>query len=332
MTDSKNNTVALGVIGTGRIAGRFVKEFENVSSAKITVVYNPNFESAKKFADSNGIEKFVNNKSEFFDFCNAVYIASPHNTHYNYIKESLENGKHVLCEKPMVLKKSEAKELFDLAKTKKLVLTEAIKTAYLPGFSNLLDVVKSGTLGRVCDVEAAFTKLSDDRTTREFKIEENGGSFTELATYPLLAIAKICGVNYKSVKFVSFVDSSGVDLYTKAYITFNGSVAALKVGLGVKTEGNLVVSGEKGYILANSPWWLTQKFNVCYEDINKNEEISSELLGQGLSYEINEFLEKILSKKPVDDEPMDEISMFFAEIMETYITARANGEIERIML
>ncbi|MBR3809963.1 MAG: Gfo/Idh/MocA family oxidoreductase [Clostridia bacterium] len=332
MIDNKNKLVSFGIIGTGRIANRFAKEIKSISDIKIAVVYNPNFESAQKFAITNTIEKFTDEKKEFFDSCNAVYIASPHNTHYSYIKESIENGKHVLCEKPMVLKKSEAEELFALAEAKNVILMEAIKTAYLPGFIKLHDIVKNESVGKVYDVEATFTKLSDNKTTREFKIEEKGGSFTELGTYPLLAIAKLCGINYKSIKFISFIDSSGVDLYTKAYITFDESIATLKVGLGVKSEGNLVVSGDKGYVLASSPWWLTQKFKVCFEDVSKNREITSEFLGQGLSYEVNAFLEKIMSEDFSNDLYMRAISVFFAEVMETYITARANGQIEKIKI
>lgn len=330
--NDKNNLVRFGVIGTGRIANRFVQEIKLVSNSEISMIYNPKLEAAQKFAKIYKIDKFTNKKNEVFNCCDAVYIASPHNTHYAYIKESLENGKHVLCEKPMVLKKSQAEELFALAKTKNVMLMEAIKTAYLPGFIKLEDYVKNGVIGKVYDVEASFTKLSENKTTREFKMEENGGSFTELGTYPLLAIAKLCGTNYNNIRFTSFVDSSGIDLYTKAYIMFEDSIATLKVGIGVKSEGNLVVSGGKGYILANSPWWLIKKFNVCFEDTSKNSEITSELLGQGLSYEVNAFLEMITREDFSDDSYMRDVSVFFAQIMEEYITARANGHIEKIQI
>ena len=128
------------------------------------------------------------------------------------------------------------------------------------------------------------------------------------------------------------MDSSGLDLYTKAYITFDEAIATLKVGLGIKSEGNLVISGDKGYILTESPWWLTQKFKVCYEDISKNTEIASEFSGQGLSYEVNAFLEEIMRGEFYNNLHMSENSVFFAEIMEKYIDARANGQIEKIKI
>ena len=79
-------------------------------------------------------------------------------SHYGYIKQSLLAGKHVLCEKPMVLKKAEAIELFALAKELNLVLLEAIKTAFAPGFIRLVSLAKSGLIGEIKNVDATFTK------------------------------------------------------------------------------------------------------------------------------------------------------------------------------
>ena len=110
----------------------------------------------------------------------------------------------------MVLEKSQAEELYKYAMDNKIILMEAIKTAYAPGFINLLSLAKSGVIGKIRDVEACFTKLeSGDK--RELRPEENGGSFTELASYPLLAIIKLLGTDYKSIRFDSFVDENGID-------------------------------------------------------------------------------------------------------------------------
>ena len=89
----------------------------------------------------------------------AIYIASPHQTHYEYAKRALEQGKHVLCEKPLAFKRAEAEELFAIAREHGVVLLEAIKTAYCPGFVQLVGIAKSGVIGRICDVEACFTDL-----------------------------------------------------------------------------------------------------------------------------------------------------------------------------
>ena len=125
----------VGIIGTGRIANRFVPESKQVSGIDVQRVYNPNRESAERFAKVWEID-FFNDIETFFKGIDSVYVASPHQTHYDYVKLSLQHGKHVLCEKPMVLQKSHSEELFDYAKQQNLVLFEGIKTAYCPGFEN----------------------------------------------------------------------------------------------------------------------------------------------------------------------------------------------------
>lgn len=322
--------IRLGIIGSGRIATRFVPEIEYVEDIYVQVIYNPNIESAKKLAVENHIQIYTDEESVLFANCDAVYIATPHNTHYEYIKKVLDAGKHVLCEKPMVLKRSEAEEVFKLANEKNLVLMEALKTAYAPGFLNVLEEVNSKKIGQIYDVEACFTKLVPHSGAREFCLEENGGSFTELGSYPLLSVEKILGKKYKSIDFISVLDENGVDLYTKAIFKYENAIAQIKVGLGIKSEGNLLISGTNGYILAESPWWMTKRFEICYEDRTQNEIYNTEYQGQGLRYEIKSFVSRIACKNINLDKDNSEFSIWLAEIMDTYLTRRKNHEIEII--
>ena len=141
--------VKLGVIGTGRIANRFVDEVKYVSGTNLEGVYNPNISSAKKFAEKFELNFYTNKIDEFLENIDAVYIASPHNTHYEYILKVLKNNKHVLCEKPLVLDSKQAEEVYRIAAQNNLVLMEAIKTAYTPGFIKLLSIAKSGIIGEI---------------------------------------------------------------------------------------------------------------------------------------------------------------------------------------
>ena len=102
----------IGIIGSGRIASRFVNT--KVDGICISAVYNPHLSSAESFAKAHGIEYYGDDLNSFFDKCDAVYIATPHETHGMYVRNALEAGKNVLCEKPMTLSGSEAAELFAL--------------------------------------------------------------------------------------------------------------------------------------------------------------------------------------------------------------------------
>jgi len=295
LRESNQKIIKVGIIGSGRVARKFIPEAKIVSTVTVEAVYNPNINSAKQLGEAYELAVYTDNWEHFINKIDAVYIASPHNTHYEYIIAALTAGKHVLCEKPMVLKKVQAREAFSLANKKKLILMEAIKTAYAPGFLQLLNIAKIGSIGKIYDVEACVTMLKKGNV-RELKLDENGGSFTELASYPLLAILKLLGKDYKSLRFESFTDNNGVDIYTKAHFRYEDSLATVKVGLGVKSEGQLIISGTNGYIIVDAPWWKTQSFEVRYEDSSVNEKFFVKYRGEGLRYEINEFAAMINSK------------------------------------
>jgi len=322
LREQNQKIIKIGIIGSGRVARKFMPEAKGVSEVNIEAVYNPRIESAKAFGEQYQLDTYTDDWNLFISKVDAVYIASPHNSHYEYIKSSLNAGKHVLCEKPMVLKKSQANEVFALAKEKKLVLMEALKTAYAPGFVQLLNVARIGSIGRIYDVEACFTKLVPPNV-RELSKEDCGGSFTELASYPLLVIFKLLGRDFENLRFESFTDSNGVDIYTKAYFKYNDSIATAKVGLGVKSEGQLIISGTQGYIIVEAPWWKTESFEVRYEDTNRNERFFVKFRGEGIRYEVNEFAAMINS----DDEKKNfkltaGDSIAIADIMEKFLSER----------
>ena len=119
----------VGIVGSGRIANRFVPETKVVNGIEVVSVFDPNKENATTFSSAHSLKAYSQNFKEFLNNVDAVYIASPHLTHYEYAKQSLEAGKHVLCEIPFVLSEEQAKELYDYADAHNLVLLEASKTA-----------------------------------------------------------------------------------------------------------------------------------------------------------------------------------------------------------
>ena len=306
----------IGIIGTGRIAQRFMDTALQNLDVKVVCVYNPHIDSAQKFADRNNIDVYTDDIDELSELIEAVYIASPHETHYEYTKYMLMQGIHVLCEKPMALKRSEAHELFELAQQKQLVLKEAVKTAYCPGFNELLNIAQSGRIGRIVDVEAAFTRLTYINT-REYENPVYNGSMLEFGSYGLLPVVKLMGTDIRDVQFKSVRAENGADIYTKAELTFSDGMATVKTGLGVKSEGQLLISGTKGYILAESPWWMTKKFVVRYEDSSRIEQYNYPYESSGLQYELAIFVYEIIKKrehdisdnlKNTDESPLDTAS------------------------
>lgn len=319
----------IGVIGTGRIAERFVPEAKYVSGVIVNSAYNPNLESARQFGEKFELDVATDCLEELFDAVDAVYIASPHETHYEYTKKALENGKHVLCEKPLAFQKAQAAELFELAHKRGKILLEAIKTAYCPGFVQMMGIAKSGVIGRICDVEACFTRLTSP-DLRERTDVRYGGGFTEFGSHTLLPIMKLMGTDYKEVRFDSIMDKNGLDLYTKASFVYEHGLALSKSGVGVKSEGQLLISGTNGYILAESPWWLTQYFEVRFEDPAKKERYFSKFLGQGLRYEISDFAYMIHGHQGRSYKFTQEESIAIAGVMEKFLAKREAERQKRV--
>ena len=275
--------IRLGLIGCGRIAVRMVPEVKYVSGIYVEGVYNPHIDSARQFADKCELNFYTDNLEEFFEKVDAVYIASPHGTHYEYARQALLKGKHVLCEKPIVLRQEQAKELYNLAAKQDCVFMEGIKTAYCPGFVQML------------------------------------------------AIVKLLGVDYQEVRFDGLKGANGLDIYTKAYLKYPYALATSKTGLGVKSEGQLIISGTRGYIKVTAPWWKTQEFEVCYENTNQNERYFVKFLGDGLRYEISDFVSALNGFEKREYKLTAEESITIAGLLERFLDYKNTKEYSKYL-
>ena len=307
--------VNIAMVGCGRIAQRFYAEVDKVDAARVSALYDINREAAAALNPDLVADSF----EEAVERADAVYIATPHNLHYEQAKYALEHGRHVLCETPMVLREAEAEELFAIAKERGLMLMEANKTAYSPAFNHLITLVKSGLIGDVVGIDASESKLwGEEKLKRELDPAMAGGSLYEMGSYPLLPIIKLLGTDYKGINLYSRLNENGVDVYTRGIMRYDGAVASFQLGLGVKTEGNLVISGTQGYVYVPSPWWKTDYFELRYEDQNRNKKYFYKWDEPGLRYEIQEFVSCIVNHRSASARLTPRQSIAMARVMEQF--------------
>lgn len=320
--------ISIGVSGCGRIASRFVPETDKVDAVCLKAVYDTEPSAADALAVAARGVQVCDSYASLVEAVDAVYVASPHQFHYEQVKYALEHGRHVLCETPMVMNGDQARELFALADAKGLVLLEANKTAYCPAFNHLVTLVKSGLIGDVVGIDASESKLWDnERLKRELDPEQAGGSLYEMGSYPLLPIIKLLGTDYRNINIYSRMNENGVDVYTRGIMRYDTAVSSFQLGLGVKTEGNLVISGTKGYAYVPSPWWKTDYFELRYEDQNRNRKYFYTWDEPGLRYEIQEFVSCIINGRKVSSRLSPKESICMADVMQQFAERKNHFEI-----
>ena len=317
LRDGLQKDIRVGIVGAGRIAERFVPESQFVTYVEVTGIYDLDEKKANDFARKHNVKAVYQSYDEMLMNVDAIYVATPHLSHYELTKKALLQQKHVLCETPLVLKGSQATELYSLASENDVILMEANKTAHSPAFNHLVTMIKSGAIGDVVDVSASESKLWGDRFTRELDPEQAGGSMYEMGSYPLLPILKLMGIGYTDINFYSKMEN-GIDIYTRGVIRYPNGVCSFQLGMGVKTEGNLVIAGTKGYAYVPSPWWLTDYYEFRFEDQNQNKKFFYKWDGAGLRYEIQEFISCIFNHRFSSARLRRRESIAMAEIMQQF--------------
>ena len=323
----KIDSLRLGIIGCGRVAGRFLRELSYVRDIRPTAFYHPDpdhSESVQKFRLQHPELPLARTPEKLFDLVDAVYIASPHGSHAAYAKAALEAGCHVLCEKPMAFCAEEAEDLFRIAERKQLVLMEALKTAYCQGFVRMISLLQSGVIGNICSIDACFTRLTPFGL-REWRDPEYSGSFYEFGSYVMLPVIRLFSEHELTWSFHS-VWRQGTDAFTRTEVRGNGMDASLKTGIGAKSPGELVVTGTEGFLVAEAPWWKTTDFFVGYEDPSRKHSYHFDYEGDGFRYEAADFLCRIRGDASRAFKLLPEDSVRMAEVYEQFAVYRKQNK------
>ena len=292
-----NRLVRVGVLGSRNPALRFLRECQQVNGADAVGLYSNDTEEMKTVAEKAEVTAFPT-KEALFEAVDAVYITDRLDRHAAIIQEALEKGKHVICEGPLFLHLNEAKYCYDYAKSHDLILLDAVKTRYFPGYRHLMLLLKSGKIGKVKDIEVSCSqKLSDIDYKNLNKYE---GSLYDLGGYLFLPIIQLLGRDYEQVHIFTSRENE-FDVFTKGILKYKNAVASFKAGLGVKTEGQLIITGEHGYVYVPAPWWKTDYFEIRYEDLRDTKKYFWQYEGEGFRYEIMEFLRRINNRDLSDE-------------------------------
>lgn len=291
---AEKNELRLGVIGEySNLSRKFVTECKYVNGVNVIGLCT---KDKRNLPDTLlNLSLVTSDYSLLLEQVDAVYIISHPQKHYEQIKQALEKGKHVLCESPITLNVKEYEELSSIAKEKGLVLFEGIKTAYSTAYNRMILLAKSGKIGDVVSVDAVCTSLRDIDYSDRSELEHTWNSLAEWGPVALLPVFQLLGTDYTDKQIISRMGNEEYkyDEFTKITFLYPHAVASIKVGKGVKSEGELIVSGTKGYIFVPAPWWKTDYFEIRYENATDNKRFFYQLDGEGIRYEIAAFVRTI---------------------------------------
>jgi predicted dehydrogenase len=281
-----------GILGTGLIAEQFSRDVQKLTDQKIQAVGSRTQARADEFGDKLGIpirhpsyDSLVNDKN-----IDGIYVATHHAMHRRDAILALNAGKPVLCEKPFALSVEDTDAMIEVARSKDLLLMEAMWTRYLPHMIRIREIIASGILGEIVSVTAEHGQwFEPDPNSRFFKQELGGGALFDLGSYPISFASMVLGTPTK-ITAVSDKAFSGVDGQTSILLQYASKAHAILTTTALAVTANrAVISGTKARIEIDKWMWPTS-FTVISKAGEVLESRERNYEGHGLREEAIEFV------------------------------------------
>lgn len=288
--------VKWGIFGTGNIADTFANEFEYVEKGKIIAVASRDQKRADSFAEKHNIKKAYQGydmlvKDKDID---VVYIATPHNFHYENTILCLKNDKAVLCEKPIAVNSEQTRNMIKIAKDTNLFLMEAMWTYFLPAIQKAVEWISEGKIGQIKFMTANFGFRTDfNPDSRLFNPELAGGSLLDVGIYPI-ALANLFLIEKPvDIKAEASIGSTRVDEYDSIILRYkDGEMAQINTSIRADLKDNASIYGTEGYIHIPQ-FWKANK--VILRNSNSKITYKDKRKSKGYNYEIEEVNRNILN-------------------------------------
>ncbi|EJT5914254.1 Gfo/Idh/MocA family protein [Clostridium perfringens] len=287
-----------GILGPGSIARDFAQALNRVNG-EVYAVASRNKERAEKFARENNVKKAYGSYDEIIKDkdIDVVYIATPHSNHYEYIIKSLNNNKHVLCEKAITVNEKELEEALKIAREKNLVLEEAMTLFHMPLYEKVIKKINKEDLGKVNMVQVSFGSFKEyDENNRFFNLDLAGGALLDIGTYALSFARYFLSSMPEEILSTVKKAKTGVDEESGIILkTREDEIATISLAFRSKMPKRGIVSCDNGFItIDNFP--RANKATINYLD-GKVEVIECGEEEKALDYEVIFMEERINENK-----------------------------------
>ena len=287
-----------GILGPGNIARDFAQALNRVNG-EVYAVASRNKERAEKFARENNVKKAYGSYDEIIKDkdIDVVYIATPHSNHYEYIIKSLNNNKHVLCEKAITVNERELEEALKIAREKNLVLEEAMTLFHMPLYEKVIKRINNEDLGKVNMVQVSFGSFKEyDENNRFFNLDLAGGALLDIGTYALSFARYFLSSMPEEILSTVKKAKTGVDEESGIILkTKEDEIATISLAFRSKMPKRGIVSCDNGFItIDNFP--RANKATINYLD-GAVEVIECGEEEKALDYEVIFMEERIKENK-----------------------------------
>ena len=285
------------VIGTGVIANEMAQALQKTDKTLYGVA-NRTQTKAIDFAKKYGVKKVYDKIDEVFDDENVdiIYLATSHNTHYQFMKKALEHGKHLFVEKSITLNSRELDEMMALAKEKNLILAEAMTIWHMPIYKELWKIVQSGELGKMQIMTVNFGSFKEyNMNNRFFNMNLAGGAMLDIGVYALSIVRSF--MDEKPDEILSQWKPSPTGSDEQATILLknpSGQMATVALSMHSKQPKRAMISCEKGYIeIMEYP--RADKAVIVDAETGEKTEISCGDTSDALLYEMEDMEHAVLT-------------------------------------
>lgn len=279
------------ILGTGVVANEMAVALTNAGK-EIYAVGNRTHDKAVAFAEKYGIQKVYDDFHEMFSDpeVDVIYITTPHNTHIQFMKEALKNGKHLLTEKSITLNSDELNEAIALAEENHVILAEAMTIFHMPIYRKLKEILDSGKLGKVNMITMNFGSFKEyNMSNRFFNMNLAGGAMLDIGVYALSFIRWFMDSKPNHVLSQVKTAPTGVDEQATILLQNDeGQMATVALSLHSKQPKRGMVSCEKGYIeIMEYPraWEAT----ITYIEDGSTEKVEAGVHEEALKYEMEDM-------------------------------------------
>ncbi len=305
-----------GILGPGKIAGRLAEVFSLVPYASLHAAGSRDLVRSRAFTGKFFIPNAYGSYDELVNdpVVDIIYVATPHNFHYEHTLLALNGGKAVLCEKPLSLNMRQAQEMFDVAQRRNIFLMEAMWSRFFPALNKAEEIIRQGTIGDVRFMTSDFGFSAPfNPSGRVFNPALGGGSWLDVGVYPLFLTSWLLG-KPAQIAAQATLSSTGADETTSALFKYKaGAIAHLLSSVVADSPKEAVIMGTQGRVTLASPWHKSEKTTLR---LNSGVEQVYDYphKGNGFEYQVQHVTECLLSGLKKSPLMTPELSLLIAEV------------------